>query len=175
MRRFDMAAIGMGAGSRERDGRAMRVVTAETARQLGEAKLLFEEYAGALDFGLEFQDFAGELRRFPGEYAAPGGCILLAVTGGETAGCVALRPLEPGICEMKRLYVRPRFRGRRAGRVLAEAIIDRARRLGYRRMRLDTVPSMKEAIALYTALGFQPVEPYRDNPIEEATFLELQL
>jgi ribosomal protein S18 acetylase RimI-like enzyme len=153
----------------------IRVVVATTKERHAEAKILFQEYADALAFKLEFQDFAGEMRRFPGEYAGPTGCIILAYVGEALVGCVALRLLEPGVCEMKRLYVRPGYRGLKVGRRLAEEIIEMGRRLGYHRMRLDTVPAMKEAIALYTALGFESIEPYRENPVEGATFMEMQL
>jgi GNAT superfamily N-acetyltransferase len=152
-----------------------RIVRAETAVDHRLARGLFEMYAVSLDFDLEFQDFEAEMARFPGEYAEPSGCILLARGGERTLGCVGLRRLDAGLCEMKRLYVCPEARGLGLGRRLAEGIIDEARRRGYERMRLDTVPSMREAGELYAALGFEPIEPYRDNPVPGATFLELDL
>lgn len=148
---------------------------AETAESLREVRALFGEYARSLGFDLCFQDFDRELAELPGEYASPGGCILLAGEGREIMGCVALRPLESGVCEMKRLYVRPAFRGRALGRRLVEAIIEESRTRGYKTMRLDTVPAMKEAIALYRSLGFQPIAPYRPNPIPGAMFFEFRL
>jgi putative acetyltransferase len=154
---------------------SIRIVTAASAAELAQIRELFVEYADALGFDLCFQGFEDELAALPGDYAPPSGVLLLAREGDEAAGCVALRALEAAICEMKRLYGRPAFRGRGLGRELAEAIIAGARRRGYERMRLDTVPFMKEANALYDALGFREVAPYRHNPIEGARYMELVL
>jgi putative acetyltransferase len=133
--------------------------------------LLFREYADSLGFDLSFQDFERELAELPDFYER----ILIADEEGEAAGCVALRALGDGLCEMKRLYVRPAFRGRGLGRTLAEAVIAAARELGYARMRLDTTPSMGAAQALYEELGFREIEPYRFNPVPGTRFLELVL
>jgi len=136
---------------------------------------LFQEYADSLDFELDFQDFREEMETLPGKYAPPLGSIFLARENGETVGCVAVRPLGEDICEMKRLYVKPAYRGKRLGRELALAIIEEAKRLGYKAMRLDTVVAMKEASALYRTLGFQTIDAYCYNPLPDAMYFELKL
>ncbi|MFO0837994.1 MAG: GNAT family N-acetyltransferase [Phycisphaerae bacterium] len=138
-------------------------------------RVLFREYAESLGFSLDFQQFEQELATLPGRYAPPGGTILLALVDGQTAGCVALRPLEPGICEMKRLYVRPAFRGSGAGRALVQATIERAAQAGYQRMRLDTLATMTAARGLYESLGFSRVAPYCFNPMPDACYYQLVL
>jgi len=149
---------------------------AESPVQIAQARELFLEYAQSLGFSLCFQNFDNELAGLPGDYVLTEGRLLLAEFQGELAGCVALHNLEAGICEMKRLYLRPLFRGRGAGRALAERIIAEARQIGYRRMRLDTVaPVMKDAVAMYRKLGFKEVAPYCANPIAGALYMELEL
>lgn len=138
---------------------------------------LFEEYAQSLGIDLSFQDFATEMQSMPGKYAPPQGALLLARNAeGEAIGCVGLRPFsEPGHCEMKRLYVHPNGRGIGLGRELAQAIIEQAKRLGYENMLLDTLSTMASAQALYRSLGFVEVGPYYDSPIQNTTFLRLDL
>ncbi len=148
----------------------------ESPGQIAQARELFLEYAQSLGFSLCFQSFDKELASLPGHYAPPEGCLLLAEYEGQLAGCVALRRLEDGICEMKRLYLRPHFRGKGLGRALAGRIVAEARRIGYRRMRLDTVePIMKDAVAMYRKLGFKEIAPYCANPIPGALYMELLL
>jgi putative acetyltransferase len=137
---------------------------------------LFTEYARSLDFNLCFQNFDEELRRLPGEYAPPQGRLVLCLVDGRPAGCIALKPLGNGICEMKRLFVRPEFRARRLGLKLAEHIIQEARHIGYTAMRLDTIAGkMQRAIDLYHFLGFREIPAYYHNPIPDAVYLELEL
>jgi ribosomal protein S18 acetylase RimI-like enzyme len=151
------------------------VIQVNKGNELLSVRALFEEYAASLNFDLCFQGFKEELANLPGNYAPPEGCLLLALDSVQAAGCVALQKFEEGICEMKRLYVKPRFRGLGIGRTLAENIIFEARTIGYRRMCLDTVPSMREAQLLYQSMGFKDIEPYRYNPICGTRFMELAL
>ena len=152
----------------------MEILQAITSQQVADARALFREYERSLGIDLCFQGFEQELAGLPGAYAPPRGRLLLAVDEAP-AGCVAVRPLEDAVCEMKRLYVRPQYRGRRAGRRLAERVIAEAQAIGYARVQLDTLPSMKEALALYRALGFVEIAPYYANPVPGARFLELDL
>lgn len=151
------------------------IVQAESQDDVARARELFVEYAASLEVDLCFQNFDEELSSLPSDYGPPSGRLLLALVSGELAGCVALRRIDRSACEMKRLYVRPRFRGIRLGRALAASVIDQAHELGYGAMRLDTLPSMREAIPLYRSLGFRPIAPYRANPVEGALFMELKL
>jgi putative acetyltransferase len=152
------------------------LVQAESSAHVVQARELFQEYAQSLGVNLCFQNFEQELARLPGHYAPPDGRLLLAEYDGQMAGCVALHKWEDGICEMKRLYLRPSFRGKGLGRVIAEKIIAEARSIGYQRMRLDTIgPLMKDAVEMYRKLGFREIAPYRPNPIAGAMYMELQL
>ena len=153
----------------------LQIVDAHFGNSLQRAKALFKEYEASLEISLDFQNFAEELANLPGEYTPPEGCLLIALWQDQVAGCIALRKIDEEVCEMKRLYARPAFRGRKIGRFLAEALIQRAREIGYRRMRLDTLPSMERARRLYADLGFRSIQPYRYNPIEGAQYMELDL
>ena len=155
--------------------KTLRISQVDEGENLEVVKSLFEEYAASLGFDLCFQNFEEELVSLPRGYTAPEGCLLVATCEGNPAGCVALRKLSDGVCEMKRLYVRPAFRGLGVGRALAEAVIEEARGIGYTFMRLDTIPSMQAARALYVSLGFEKISAYRYNPIEGAVFMELRL
>ena len=159
----------------------MQLIQVKSDNEVEEALALFEEYAAWLGINLCFQNFDKELAELPGDYVPPSGRLFLAVENEWTAGCVALRKIGDGkngegVCEMKRLYVRPDFRGRGLGRTLAEGIIAAAREIRYARMRLDTLPGkMDRAIAMYRSLGFKEIEPYYDNPVDGAVFMELEL
>src|SRR3954447_20041159 len=153
----------------------MEIIRVVDEEHIDQARALMREYAEALAIDLCFQEFERELSELPGAYAPPEGLLLLARSQGQATGCVALRKLDDGACEMKRLYVRPPFRGRGAGRALAAAVIGAARGAGYERMRLDTLGSLTEAIALYESLGFARIGPYRYNPSPDVVFMELRL
>lgn len=153
----------------------IQIISAQEQDHYQKARELFTQYADSLDFDLEFQGFSRELAILPGDYAPPEGCILLAQDSGHFVGCVALRPLEDKICEMKRLYVRPGYRGRGIGRTLACSVIDRAREIGYEKMRLDTVVTMNEARTLYYSLEFRNIKAYRYSPLDEPSYMELDL
>ncbi|HOO89800.1 MAG TPA: GNAT family N-acetyltransferase [Syntrophales bacterium] len=153
----------------------IEIVEAHTDELIVKAQELFREYAGSLDFDLSFQDFNAELENLSGQYSPPTGDLFLAVSGTQIAGCAGLRYFAEGICEMKRLYVRPTHRGNNAGRELAESVIRAGKRFGYERMRIDTLPSMETANRLYESLGFVEIEPYRYNPVAGARYLELDL
>lgn len=153
-----------------------QIIHAQSDQDIEQARELFKQYAAWLEISFCFQNFGKELAELPGDYAPPDGRLFLALKDGEVAGCVAVRKIDEGVCEIKRLFVRPEFRGQGLGRGLAIAIIQAAKQIGYERMRLDTLPpKMDDAIALYHSLGFQEIEPYYDNPVPGAKFMELRL
>lgn len=153
-----------------------KIIRAESPADIQQARTLFKEYEAWLEVDLCFQNFEKELAQLPGAYAPPDGRLLLAYVDGKVAGCIALRKIGQGTCEIKRLYLRQAFRGRGLGRKLAETIISEAKKIGYERMRLDTLPrQMGDAIKLYRSLGFKEIEPYYNNPVPDAKFMELDL
>jgi putative acetyltransferase len=155
---------------------SLTITQATTLQQIEHVRELFLEYANSLGFSLCFQSFDQELAGLPGDYAPPEGRLLLAEYEGQPAGCVALHKLSDDVCEMKRLYLRPAFRGKGLGRVLAEEILRQAREMGYQRLRLDTVePAMKDAVGMYRRLGFREIAPYRENPMAGALYMEIDL
>ena len=153
----------------------MNLCQAITRQQITLARTLFEEYAAAIGIDLSFQGFAAELAALPGLYAPPRGRLLLALEGDEALACIALRPREEGVCEMKRLFVRPAFRRQGLGRRLAQQLIAEAHAIGYARMRLDTLSSMQPALRLYESLGFVRCPAYYETPLPNTVFMELQL
>lgn len=152
-----------------------RIRQATTSEDFEVIRKLFCEYAAELDFDLCFQNFDSELDNLPNHYLAAGGVVLLSEVDAMPVGCVGMRVVGPKTCEMKRLFVKPVYRRAGIGRALAIAIIDEARSRGFQTMLLDTLPQMREAIALYRALGFRDVQPYYHNPICGAIFMELSL
>lgn len=152
----------------------IRIIDGSTPGRIAQVKQLLEEYASWIEISLCFQGFDKELANLPGDYGPPQGRLLLAVDEEILVGCVALRPLKENVCEMKRLYVRPEFRGSGVGKQLATMIIEAAREIGYASMRLDTLPGkMDKAIAMYRRFGFKEINPYYSNPVDGATFMEL--
>lgn len=151
-------------------------IEAKSREQFDAVRELWREYAAWLEVDLCFQSFEKELAELPGRYASPKGRLLLALSDERLAGCIALREIDEGICEMKRLYVRPEFRGQGIGRKLTNLLIEEARAIGYTRMRLDTLPSkMGEAAAVYRSFGFTEIEPYYHNPYDGVVYMELVL
>jgi putative acetyltransferase len=161
------------------DTPAVRLITVDTAELIASTRSIFREYAASLDVDLNFQGFEAELATLPGEYAAPAGQLLLAMVDDGVAGCGAFRPLAdvdyPNACEMKRLYVRPAYRRFGLGRLMAQRLLDDARRAGYSYMLLDTLDDMESARELYATLGFEDVPPYYYNPIPGAHYLRAKL
>lgn len=154
----------------------MKLIQVKTDEEISQARELFREYSTWLEVSLCFQNFDKELGELPGEYVPPNGRLWLAIENERVAGCVALRKIAEGTAEMKRLYVRPEFRGKGLGRTLTEAIIEAAREVGYQRLRLDTLPGkMDRAIRMYRSLGFRDIEKYYDNPYDTAAYMELIL
>ena len=154
----------------------LEIIQAETAEQIEQAQKIFREYEAWIGLSLCFQNFDDEVKNLPGKYAAPEGRLFLAFAGGKLAGCVALRKLEDGVCEMKRLFVKENARGRRIGVTLLEKLIEEARTIGYEKMRLDTFPpKMGKAVRLYESYGFRAIPPYYPNPYGDTLFMELAL
>lgn len=153
----------------------MNIVKAQTEEQLQQVRILFREYEAALGIDLCFQDFEKEMANLPGRYAEPEGSLLLVMDGNKYAGCAAMRKMSFDDCELKRLFVRPQYRGTGIGRMLAQKIINRARQAGYNAIYLDTLKTMDTAIKLYRSLGFSETEPYYHNPLEGVVYLKLTL
>lgn len=165
----------MAASPSTSDSPALRITQAETPAEIETAQSLFREYQQELGIDLCFQNFDAELSGLPGKYACPEGRLLIAWKGDEAIGCVAVRPFDGEVCELKRLFLRPAARGMGAGRLLTETALQEARQAGYRRIRLDTLPQMGAAIRLYRDLGFQEIGAYTTNPVAGALFLEKPL
>lgn len=154
----------------------IQIIPAETPVQIEEIRKLFREYEAWLGLDLCFQGFEEELSNLPGKYAKPNGRLFLAFADKTAAGCIALRKLEESVCEMKRLYIREDFRGQGLGKTLIEKLIAEARLIGYKKMRLDTLPDkMAKAVELYASYGFREIPPYYHNPYGETLFMELDL
>lgn len=155
---------------------AVEIKQAASDADIESARKIFREYETWLGLDLCFQGFEAELAGLPGKYSPPSGRLYLAAVGDDVAGCIALRELEPGICEMKRLFVRDAFRGHRIGLLMIERLLNDARDIGYTKMRLDTLPSkMGKAVQLYESHGFREIPPYYGNPNENVLFMELDL
>jgi putative acetyltransferase len=154
----------------------IEIIQAETSEQIETARKLFREYEAWFGMNLCFQNFDEEVANLPGKYVAPEGRLFLAFSDEKIAGCIALRKLEDGICEMKRLFVKDEFRGQKIGIKLIEKLFEEARNIGYEKMRLDTFPSkMGKAVSLYESYGFREIAPYYHNPYGETLFMELDL
>lgn len=154
----------------------LKVIQAESEQQIDQARKLFREYESWLGLDLCFQGFEQELRDLPGKYSPPDGRLFLAYAKKDLVGCIAMRKLEEGICEMKRLFVRDEFRGQKIGIQLIEKLIGEARTANYSKMRLDTFPpKMGKAVSLYESHGFRQIPPYYENPHDGVLFMELQL
>jgi carbonic anhydrase len=152
------------------------VIQARSALDIEQARELFREYSAWVEIDLCFQNFEKELAELPGDYAEPDGRLFLAARDGQLAGCIAMRKIDEGVCEMKRLFVREAFRGHGLGRQLVEFVIREATEIGYERMRLDTLPpKMNDAVKLYRSFGFKEIQPYYNNPVPGAKFMELSL
>lgn len=151
------------------------IIEANTAEQLATVRELFLEYAHSLNFSLNFQSFDRDISELPGKYAPPDGRLYLAYWDKQVAGCVALTKLGIGVCELKRLWVKPEFRGKGIGRALAQKLIDDAREIGYYRMMLDTIDTMVEAMTLYESLRFERTKAYYNNPLPGATHFQKDL
>ncbi len=154
----------------------IEIIQAETVEQIEAARGLFREYEAWFGMDLCFQNFDEEVANLPGKYAAPEGRLFLAFSDQKLAGCIALRKLEDGVCEMKRLFVKDEFRGQKIGVLLIEKLIAEARAIGYEKMRLDTFPAkMGKAVSLYESYGFREIPPYYHNPYGDTLFMELDL
>lgn len=153
----------------------IKILKIATKEDLEEIKNLFREYAKFLEISLDFQDFESELAKLPAKYAEPEGAIFLAKIDSQPAACVALWKLEEGICEMKRLYVKPEFQGLGLGKKMAQTIIEEAKGKGYKIMKLDTLRRLKSANYLYASLGFRETKPYNYNPESDVAYFEKEL